>query len=637
MNRKLLDRLRNRWAAFSHDLVMIPVAWLGAFWLRFNLETVPAVYLERALMVLPVVVVVQGFVFWYFGLYRGVWQFASLPDLVRILKAVVVGASFCAVAIFFLTRMQDVPRSVFPLHGLLLVLLLGGPRLVYRWVKEHQIYYRSDRKVLVVGAGQAGELLVRDLLRDRSYGYRPVAYVDDDPRKKGREIHGVRVLGKCDSIPRIVSDLAADLVLIAVPTATSRQMRRIVGLCEKAGVPFRTLPRLQDLVSGHSVLRELRDVSIEDLLGREPVSLDWDSMRRGIGGRTVLVSGGGGSIGAELCRQVAGLAPKRLVIVDSSEYNLYTIESELRASHPALPLVSMLGDVCDGVGIDRIVGEHEPDVIFHAAAYKHVPILEPQPREAVRNNVLGTRNVAVAAARHGTAAFVLISTDKAVNPANMLGRSKRVAEMLCQSMARRYPSTRFITVRFGNVLDSAGSVVPLFRRQIAAGGPVTVTHPEVCRYFMTIPESCQLILEAAVMGQGGEIFVLDMGEPVKIGYLAEQMIVLAGKTVGEDVEIVFTGLRPGEKLSEELFHPHESLVATDHDKILLARYGELDWNSLNASIEALIAACERHDERALAESLAGLVPGPAAVPAEREPAPAERGQSNVIAIDTVKR
>ena len=626
---QIARKLRSRVTAYIHDSIMIVVAWLAAFWLRFNFTSIPEWFFLNAVEMIPVLVVIQGAVFWYLGLYRGVWRFASMPDLIRIMQSVVVGVSFSAVAVFMLTRMEGIPRTVFPLYALLLVILLGGPRLLYRWLKERRLATTSDTKVLIVGAGRAGEMLIRELLRDRSYGYHPVAFVDDDPTKRGWDIHGVRVVHGCEHIPELAVSYAAELILLAIPSATSSQMRRIVSLCEKAAVPFRTLPRIQDLVAGRSALRELRDVSIEDLLGREPVSLDWASINRGMKDRVILVSGGGGSIGAELCRQIARLEPTSLHVIDNSEYNLYEIDMELRKRFPELAIGTRLADVCDSDALEHIVREIRPNIVFHAAAYKHVPLLEYQVREAVRNNVLGTQNMATAAAAHGVECFVLISTDKAVNPTSVMGASKRVAEILCQNMHWRFPDTRFVTVRFGNVLDSAGSVVPLFRRQIEQGGPVTVTDPAVKRYFMTIPEACQLILEAGAVGKGGEVFVLDMGEPIKISYLAEQMIVLAGKTPGEDIEIQYTGLRPGEKLFEELFHGQENLSATGRDKLLLARYRPVDWNMLSETVSSLRGACSAYDESKIHELLLSLVPEYKAPPATVA--------SNVIPLDQAKR
>lgn len=595
-------------SALVHDLVMVPVAWVVAYFLRFNLEPIPDLYLSQAVNVLPAVIVIQGATFWYFGLYRGVWRFASIPDFIRIFKAIIVGVSLIAVAIFLFTRMQWVPRSVFPLYAVMLALLLGGPRLLYRWMKERQLYAKTEGKALVVGAGRAGEMLVRDILRDQNYGYQPIGFIDDASRKLGMDIHGVRVLGNCDEISDICSRYGVDLVLIAVPSASSKEMRRIVKHCADAGVPMRTLPRYQDLVAGRSVISELREIFIEDLLGREPVSLNWNQIMGSVRAKTILVTGGGGSIGSELCRQVARLEPASLVIYDNSEFNLYKIERELVNMFPALRLHVELGDVCDVAAVTRLFATHRPQIVFHAAAYKHVPMLESRAREAVRNNVLGTRNVAVAAKNHQCDGFVQISTDKAVNPTNVMGASKRVAEIFCQSMNQQDVTTRFITVRFGNVLDSAGSVVPLFRQQIAAGGPVTVTHPEIRRYFMTIPEACQLILEAAAVGRGGEVYVLDMGEPIKIKYLAEQMIRLAGKLPNSDVEISYTGLRPGEKLFEELFHSGETLVQTPHEKLLLARSRDVDWVDFESAMVELETACQDYDESAVRAQLDKLVP-----------------------------
>ena len=608
---------RSRAAVFTHDLAMIPIAWFCAYWLRFNLDAIPENFFHQALLLLPVVWLVQGGMFWYFGLYRGIWRFASIPDLTRIIKAVAVGVVAAATASFILTRLQSVPRSVFILDGILLVLLLGGPRFIYRWLKDRHLYSRtrsgSDatqgevKNALIVGAGKAGEMLARDLLRDQKSSYRPVAFVDDNVHKVGKEIHGIPVTGTCDEIPGIVTRLGIDLIVIALPSATSRLIRRIVEICEPTNIPFRILPPTQDIVSGRASLKDLRDVKIEDLLGRDPVCLDWRAIMDATQGKAILVTGGGGSIGSELCRQIARLKPAKLIILERSELNLYSIDLELRRDHPDLTLVSLLGDVNDLVLMEKIFRNHSPSVVYHAAAYKHVPMLEGQARAAVANNVLGTRAVADLADKYRCAAFVMVSTDKAVNPANVMGASKRVAEIYCQNLNAR-SDTRFITVRFGNVLGSSGSVIPLFQQQIAQGGPVTVTHADITRYFMTIPEACLLILQAGVIGQGGEIFVLDMGEPVKIAYLAEQLIRLSGKIPGEDIEIVYTGLRPGEKLFEELFHESEKLTATSHPKIRLARCRQVDREDLERSFETMRRACGQDDEQALRDALIELVP-----------------------------
>ena len=603
----MIGILRTRTAAFVHDATMIPVAWFAAYWLRFNLDGIPAEFWRQALSMLPVVMVVQGGLFWYFGLYRGVWRFASMPDLVRILKATLTGVAVAAAAIFILTRLQGVPRSVFVLDAILLVLLLGGPRFLCRWLKDRRLYGQEVKNVLIVGAGQAGEMLVRDLLRDSLHAYRPVAFVDDATAKLGKDVHGIRVAGACDVIPVLASELGVQLILIALPSANSRQMQRVVELCEATGLPFRVLPHMKDLVTGQVSLKELREVKIDDLLGRESVSLDWTAITRGVQGNIILVTGGGGSIGSELCRQVARLKPAHLVIFEQSEFNLYSIELELRRTFPGLRLTALLGDIYDPVAVEQMLRTHRPAVILHAAAYKHVPMLEHQLRAAVKNNVLGTRNLAALADRYGCTTFVMISTDKAVNPANIMGMTKRVAEIYCQNLSAR-SSTHFITVRFGNVLGSAGSVIPLFQKQIAAGGPVTVTHSEITRYFMTIPEAAQLILQAGTMGKGGEIFVLDMGEPVKISYLAEQLIRLSGKKPGEDIEIVYTGLRPGEKLYEELFHESEKLAGTTHPKILLANSRSMDFAQLEQVLDKLASACGTDDERQIYGLLTELVP-----------------------------
>lgn len=609
--RNLLNRLRNRTAAFVHDAVMVPLAWFGAYWLRFNLEPIPEPFLAQALALLPLVLAIHAGMFWYFGLYRGIWRFASLPDFMRIIKAVLAAAALSLAAAYLLTGLQDVPRSAFVLHSVLLLLLLGLPRFCYRWAKDHRLYYPPGRRVLIVGAGQAGEVLVRELLRDGEY--QPIAFVDDDVRKRGTEVRGVRVLGACSDIPALVARLNIDLIFIAIPRASAVALRRIVSWCEASDKPFRALPRWRDLLAGHAIVQELREVSIEDLLGREPVSLDWETIRQQLSGRTVLVSGGGGSIGSELCRQVASLEPAALIVLERSEYNLYAIERELRARFPGLVLHAQLTDICDTTAVDHWLGRYRPTVVFHAAAYKHVPLLEEQAREAVRNNLFGTVHLAEAADRHGVSTFVLISTDKAVNPVSVMGASKRLAEMYCQNF-KPTSVTRFVTVRFGNVLGSAGSVVPLFRDQIRAGGPVTVTDPQMTRYFMTIPEASQLIMQAGAVGAGREIYVLDMGEPINIADLAEQMILLSGKTPHKDIAIEYTGLRPGEKLSEELFHSGESLMPTSYPKLLLAQYRTVEWLPFQKTLERLRTACERYDEPQIRLLIEELVPELKAAP-----------------------
>ena len=607
MKNGLQHRVFSRTSAAAHDLLMIPTAWLLAYWLRFNLETIPTELFEPALKYLVIVVPIQAIAFWLFGLYRGIWRFASMPDLLRILKSVGVGLIVSLAVLFAAFRLDGVPRSLPILYAVLLILLLSGPRFVYRWFKDHRVSFSGGARVLIVGAGRAGEMLVRDLLRDRSNTHIPVAFVDDKWRRVGKDVHGIPIVGRCDEIPEVAERLEIEVIVLAIPSARVKERKRLVELCESSGLPFRTVPQLENLVSGQVAINQLREVSIEDLLGREPVILDWKGIRNGLSNRTVLVTGAGGSIGSELCRQIARLEPCKLVLFESNEFNLYAIELELRQRFPDLLLHACLGDVRDETSVEIAFSRFEPAIVFHAAAYKHVPMLEHQIREAVQNNVLGTRIVADTANRMGCDEFVLISTDKAVNPANVMGTTKRIAEIYCQNL-NVHSGTRFVTVRFGNVLGSAGSVVPLFRKQIAAGGPVTVTAPGMGRYFMTIPEACQLIMQAGLLGKGGEIFVLDMGEPVRISYLAEQMIQLSGKIPGEDIEIVYTGLRPGEKLFEELFHEQEALQPTRHEKILLAQHRAVDWDELRGHLNAIRQAVADYDERRLVAALCALVP-----------------------------
>jgi FlaA1/EpsC-like NDP-sugar epimerase len=606
-----LIKFRLRSLIFVHDLIMVALAWLGAFWLRFNLAVPPDPLTrfhetQTALHWLPLVILVQAAIFRRLGLYRGIWRFASIPDLVRIGKAACLGISFIAVTLFSLERLEHVPRSVLPMYAVLLILLLSAPRLLYRIWKDRGTALSTGQRALIVGAGKAGETLVRDLLRARDSQFAPVAFVDDNPHRKGSEIHGVRVKGCCAQIPRLVEKLGIEVILIAVPSATDKEMRQIVEICEGANVPFLTLPSVQEMLSGQ-ISGNLREVSIEDLLGRAAIRLDRQGIQAYLSGKRVLVTGGGGSIGSELCKQIARFSVGELIIFERAEFNLYAVERKLREVFPEIPVTALLGDVTDKTAVEHVISGLRPEVIFHAAAYKHVPLLQNQTREAVRNNVVGTHIVAEAAMAAGVEEFVLISTDKAVSPTNVMGATKRAAEMLVQSM-NGIGGTRFITVRFGNVLDSAGSVVPLFREQIRTGGPVTVTHPEVTRYFMTIPEACQLIMQAATVGQGGEVFVLDMGEPVKISYLAEQMIRLSGKRPGVDVRIEYVGLRPGEKLTEELFHEQERPTPTAHKKLFLAHPRTLDYRMVKKAVNELGEACRIYESASLLRKLKSLVP-----------------------------
>jgi len=603
---KFIGLIHPRIAVVVHDLLMTALAWWIAKLLRYALS--PDQVVSFQMLELPIVLLVQGLIFSWTGLYKGVWRFASLPDLWNILRAVVLGAVAIFLALFLYERGESVPRSVLLLYPAVLAVLLGLPRLAYRYWKDSRLsMFRPGnvQRVLIIGADRAGEALSRDLQHDRHFTV--VGFVDDQRGLRGARINGRPVLGDLEQLPELANEAAVQMLLIALPGASVTEMRRVVDLCDRTGLPYRTVPKLEDVVAGRAQFNEIKEVSIEDLLGRDAVELDWTAIRETMTGRRVLVSGGGGSIGSELCRQIARLGAYSLTVVEQSEYNLYRISQELRNDYPELVFEGVLADCGDVVAMQKVFAETRPQVIFHAAAYKHVPMLQGQLRAAFRNNVQATRTMATLADRFQVECFVLISTDKAVNPTSVMGACKRIAEIWCQNL-NSHSDTHYITVRFGNVLDSAGSVVPLFRQQIQNGGPLTITHPEISRYFMTIPEACQLILQAASLGKGGELFALDMGEPVKIRDLAEQMIRLAGKKPGGDIAIVYTGLRAGEKLFEELFHPLENYSATTHAKIFLAQHREVSWELLQAQLDKAAEAVAVFDEEALRRCVSSLLP-----------------------------
>lgn len=597
---------KSPWTALLHDLISIPAAWFFAYWLRYNLDTIPSDVLYYSVIMLPWVMIPQAISFWYFGLYRGVWRFASLPDLVRIVKAVLIGGLFSLLTLFLVFRLQHMPRAVFPMYCMFLLAGLSGSRLFYRWLKDKKVSLAQNyQRVLIVGAGHAGESLCRDLLRKQTQ-YSPVAFVDDHPKNVGREIHGIRVVGDFIGIPETVKKYDIDVIMIALPTANAKEMRRIHAICESTDKPVNTLPGVNDLVSGRVLLNSLRKISLEDLLGRDPISLDKQAIYQHIQAKRVLVSGGAGSIGSELCRQLARFRPKSLTIVDNSEYHLFLLEQEFAKLNLPFKVHFKLVDVCDDKGLAYVFETHRPEIVFHAAAYKHVPLLQDQPRAAIRNNVIGTLKIAQLSVRYNVAKFILVSTDKAVNPTSYMGASKRAAELVCQYLSKY--QTQFMTVRFGNVLGSRGSVVETFRQQLEQGGPLTITHPDMTRFFMTTKEACQLILQALTIGNGGELFVLDMGEPVKIRYMAEQMIRLAGKKVGEDIQLSYIGLREGEKLYEELFYKKEQLMPTAHSKILRAKHRIIEHDVLAKLLEGMSLAIDSHNDEQLDEMLKELVP-----------------------------
>jgi FlaA1/EpsC-like NDP-sugar epimerase len=595
-------------AAISYDILAIPAAWYFAYWLRYNMQFLPnALLKQQSIHTLYILTFIQIICYYHFKVYRGLWRFASVDDVERIIRAVLASA-IIFIPVVYISMIDRIPRSILPLYVITLITLLCGGRLLVRQISDrryHIIKSKDVERVLIVGAGQAAESLLRDL--KRSSVYLPVGIIDDNSRKHGLDIHGVRVLGSIDKLPKYTKEMQIDLIFIAIASAGSSLMRRVVSYCEKTMVPFRTLPSIKSIASCQVDVDSLRTVNIDDLLGRDQVRIQWNKIATNIQEKRILVTGGGGSIGSELCRQIALLHPSKLLILDNNEYNLYSIENECKLRFPEINIEIALLNVNDEVGVNSLFAKFKPEIVFHAAAYKHVPMLEDQVRVAVTNNILGTKAVAEASANAGVEKFILISTDKAVNPTNIMGTTKRVAEIYCQNLNQKV-ATQFITVRFGNVLGSTGSVVPLFQQQLKKGGPLTVTHPDMQRYFMTIPEATQLILQAMVNGQGGEIFVLDMGDPIKISYLAEQMIRLAGMEPGRDIQIKYTGLRPGEKLYEELFHDSELLVETDHEKLFQAQFRKINWDELSHALVLINKACASEQNDELLILLKNLVP-----------------------------
>jgi FlaA1/EpsC-like NDP-sugar epimerase len=562
-----------RVVAVSVHLLLFVAAQASAFGLRFEFS-IPAEYFPVGWVWLAANVLIRMSVFGWSGMFSGLWRYTGAKDLVALTRSTALSTLIFSVFIV-MGGYRGYPRSILVIDFVLTMIFVGGLRFGARslWQIAQNVSQKGDgvrRRVLIVGAGNAGEMLVREMQKSQGGRYEPVGFVDDDANKRGVSIHGVRVLGSLADAPKLVIDEKIDEVVIAIPSAPGKEMRRIVDTVQPAGVPIRTMPGIDQLISGQVTLNQLRSVNIEDLLGREPVRLDTDSLEALLKGHVVLVTGAGGSIGSELCRQVMRFNPRRLVLVERSEPALFEIHRELLGRHGASDLVPAIADICDVQRVRALMALHRPTVVVHAAAHKHVPMMEWNPGEAIKNNVGGTRVVADAAHEFGVQQFVMVSTDKAVNPTSIMGATKRVAELYVQALNQK-SKTRFVAVRFGNVLGSAGSVIPIFKDQIARGGPVTVTDPEMRRYFMTIPEASQLVLQAATIGRGGEIFVLDMGQPVKIVDLARDLITLSGLVPDKDIEIRFTGLRPGEKLFEELSTEDEQAEKTRHPKIFIGR------------------------------------------------------------------
>ena len=592
--------------AFIHDLAATAVMWLAAYWIRFNFD-IPPEFLETSFKALAWVLPLYAAIYLKFGLYRGIWRYASMGDLRRLLIAVTLGATATA-GVVYMIQAPGIPRSILLLHPILLLLAMGGNRFLYRAWKDGHLFLRSlhdGQPVLVLGAGDAAAMLLKDLSRNSAW--RVVGLLDDDAAKHGRRLADVPILGPLAAVADQAGRLGAAHAIIAMPSSSAAQRRRAAELAGAAGLDVLTVPAMADVLSGKVSVSQVRKVELEDLLGRDPIQLDDEGLHRLLTGRRVLVTGAGGSIGSELCRQIAHYAPAQLAFFEQSEFALYRIEQEFSASFPEVGIACVVGDVKDEATLAAAFATHRPEVVFHAAAYKHVPLMENENAwQAVRNNVLGTWRVARTAMAASVGKFVMVSTDKAVNPTNVMGASKRLAEMVCQTLQAENRDTHFVTVRFGNVLGSSGSVIPRFREQIARGGPVTVTHPDIIRYFMLIPEAAQLVLQAGLMGQGGEIFVLDMGEPVKIVDLARDMIRLSGYTE-EDIRIVFTGLRPGEKLYEELLADGEHTLPTPHPKLRIARVQAALAAEGLAELRAWLEGAPR-DEQAVKQRLAQIVP-----------------------------
>lgn len=595
----------------TYDAVIIVLSFLLSFSLRYG-EAFPQPfshwYFWKALLISSVI---QFSCFYYSGIYKAIWRFSSLPDLIRILKGVSAAIPINILILFLFTRLEDLPRSTFLIDWGLLVMGLGGGRFAYRILSDKQRMRQYDskgfEKVILIGAGRGGEKILRDISSDPSLNMKVVAIIDEDEGKRGRILHGVKVMGSIKDLAIIARESEATKAFIAIPSATSREVKNIAEACTKVKLDIKILPKVSDIFHGRIELSQLRSLEPDDFLGRDAVKLDINSMRDMINEKTIMITGAGGSIGSELSVQIAHLQPKKIILFEMTELFLYNLEKNLiQKFGNDIELVPVIGDVRDLIGLEKVFRRHRPEIVFHAAAYKHVPMMEINPTEAIKTNIIGSKNVAEMALEYQAEKFVLISTDKAVNPTNVMGATKRVAEIVCQTLNQE-KQTKFITLRFGNVLGSSGSVIPLFKKQIQEGGPITVTHPEIKRYFMSIPEASQLVIQAGSFGNGGEIFILDMGEPILITDLAKEMIRMAGLKLGEDIEIEYTGLRPGEKLYEELFMSSEKLIPTNHPKVRVAKVRNLP-ESFQAALNSLIETFTNLSDIEVKTKLKQLVP-----------------------------
>lgn len=591
-------------------LALTAISNYAAFMLRFEF-TMPPEHLRPFLAALPLLLLIRGLSFWLFRLYEGLWRYVGLWDLQKIIIAVALSSTAFAVIVREPVDLGSIdllpyPRTVFIIDSLVLTCLLGGTRLARRAYRDFT-WVQNEKRVLIYGAGDAGELIVRDMRNNRFYNCAPIGFVDDDVSKVGQSIHGVKVIATGADLPRIMASESPDEVLVAMPSAEPSQIRAIVRSLERFKVPIKTLPNLRDLLDGKVAVERIRNLQPADLMARLPVQLEPEPVRRLINGRRVLVTGAGGSIGSELVHQLAGFGPARLTLVERYENALFDICADLDLRFPGCAFDALIADVTDAKRVESVFCSARPDVVFHAAAHKHVPLMERNPAEAVKNNVRGTRQVAEAAVRHGTGQFVLISSDKAVNPSSVMGATKRIGELMIRSL-NKAGGTRFMAVRFGNVLDSNGSVTKVFAAQIARGGPVTVTHPEIRRYFMLIPEAVQLVLHAAAMSDPGTIYALDMGEQIRIQDLARNLIRLSGFVPDEEIEIQFVGLRPGEKLYEELVEDGESTESSEVNKVLRVKAPPALTDLLWASVARLERAADEGCEADVLRILAEIVP-----------------------------
>jgi FlaA1/EpsC-like NDP-sugar epimerase len=608
------------------DVLIWTAAWFLAFLIRFDFY-IPELRWSQWKQLLLFILIAKFFIFYFFDLYRGMWRYTSISDLFNIIKAASVSSLVIVSLIVFWTRFVGYPRSVFIIDWCLTVLLISGFRLGIRLYfevvsedKKSRIVTRTlfgslrkkhpdCRNLLIIGAGDCGEKIYREIRDNARLRYDVVGFLDDDKAKRGMKIHAIPVVGQIKDVEDIAKDLRVDEALIAIPSANSQQMRRIVAFCKESGIEFKTIPGMGELINGKVTVSAIREVAYRDLLGREIIKLDEARIGAYLRGRSVLVTGAGGSIGSELCRQICRFRPEKIVLYERAETFLYELELELKQNYSDVEVVAQLADVQDRGQLEKIFESSKPQAVFHAAAYKHVAMLELQPWKAIINNIQGTRNLIEISNKFEVERFVLVSTDKAVRPANVMGATKRVAEMLTQGQnGCDITATRFMIVRFGNVVGSVGSVVPLFKKQIERGGPVTVTHPEVTRYFMTIPEACQLILQAGSMGEGGEIFLLDMGTPIKIDDMARDLIRLSGFEPEVDVNIEYIGLRPGEKLYEELITEGEGVIPTSHEKILVLKGKECNLDVLNGNIDDLVHLAREQDAEKIRERLQEIVP-----------------------------